>query len=331
MLDKTQEQIMSTWNHEAKPLVTIKCLAYNHQDYIGDAMDGFLSQITDFPFEIIVHDDASTDQTASIIRQYEEKYPAIVKPIYQTENQFSKHDHSISRIIHQHTQGKYVALCDGDDYWIDTKKLQKQIDCMREHPDCGLCYTNFNILQENQNEMRQNLFTEEPDSYPVSFTLEAWIQGAGYVAPMTWVYKTELYDTFERLDSLDFTFEFFAHFLAVSNVICLKNETTAVYRIGHESAVHTSNHAKYYKRVKSLRDVKMQMVEKYQMPDRMKEDILTAYYNQAYRLIGLNQDAQEIQVARKYCRRLSQRLYLFLIQFAPIRQMTGKLYARWHR
>lgn len=95
-------------------------------------------QQTDFCFEVIVHDDASTDGTANIIREYAEKYPNIIKPILERENQWSKKDGSLERIMNEHTHGKYIALCEGDDYWIDPYKLQKQVDIMEMMKRWGL-------------------------------------------------------------------------------------------------------------------------------------------------------------------------------------------------
>lgn len=94
-------------------MVTIRCIAYNHEPYIRQCLEGFVIQKTNFRFEAIVHDDASTDGTAAIIREYAEKYPNIIKPIFETENQYSKRDGSLRRIMDSHTRGKYVAMCEG--------------------------------------------------------------------------------------------------------------------------------------------------------------------------------------------------------------------------
>ena len=91
MINKSEQEIMSTWKGDVdSPLVSVRCTTYNHIDSLGEALDSFLEQVTDFPFEVVVHDDASTDATAAIIREYEIAYPDIIKPIYQTENQYSK-------------------------------------------------------------------------------------------------------------------------------------------------------------------------------------------------------------------------------------------------
>lgn len=129
-------------------MVTIKCLTYNHEPFIQQCLEGFVMQNTNFRFEAVVHDDASTDKTADIIREYAAKYPEIIKPIYETENQYSKHDGSIRRIMNAHTRGKYIALCEGDDYWTDPLKLQKQVDFLEEHEDFVICFTNTMIKNE---------------------------------------------------------------------------------------------------------------------------------------------------------------------------------------
>lgn len=103
-------------------------------------------QETSFPFEVIVHDDASTDGTADIIREFEAKFPHIIKPIYQTENQYSKKVRISKEILYPKAQGKYLAICEGDDFWIDKHKLQKQADYMESHPDASAVFHPVNIL-----------------------------------------------------------------------------------------------------------------------------------------------------------------------------------------
>jgi len=119
-------------------MVSISCITYNHENYIADALENFLMQKTNFLFEVLVHDDASTDRTADIIREYEKEYPEIIKPIYQKVNQYSQ-GIKVSNINYARKKGKYYAICEGDDYWIDPYKLQKQVDYMEGHPECSAC------------------------------------------------------------------------------------------------------------------------------------------------------------------------------------------------
>ncbi|MDR0348216.1 MAG: glycosyltransferase [Tannerella sp.] len=134
-----------------QPLVSVRCLVFNQEKYIRQCLDGIVSQKTDFYFEAIVHDDASTDGTADIIREYAQKYPDIIKPIIEIENQYSKHDGSILRIMNEACRGKYIAYCEGDDYWTDPLKLQKQVDVLEANPDVMMVYTGFQTVDEEGN------------------------------------------------------------------------------------------------------------------------------------------------------------------------------------
>jgi len=127
--------------------VSIVCDTYNHEKYIAKALEGFVSQETNFKYEIIVHDDASTDSTYSIITSYQEKYDNIIC-IHQSENQYNKVDFGeayINKII----RGKYVALCDGDDFWFDTHKLQIMYDDLEKHPECSLAVHRVSCCNED--------------------------------------------------------------------------------------------------------------------------------------------------------------------------------------
>lgn len=127
-------------NNSNPPLVSIMCEVFNHGAFLQECLNGFVMQETDFKYEVLIHDDASTDRSQEIIREYEQKYPGLFKPIYQTENQYSKGisvwlKHQFPRVT-----GKYVAFCEGDDCWTDPTKLQRQIDFMENHPDYSLCF-----------------------------------------------------------------------------------------------------------------------------------------------------------------------------------------------
>lgn len=132
-------------------LLHIVCLAYNQKDYIRECLDGFVMQKTNFRFNAIVHDDASTDGTADIIREYAEKYPDIIVPVFEEKNQFFT-GHIYDKVFPLVT-GKYVAQCEGDDYWVDPYKLQKQVDYLEEHPDCTASCHRYYVREENENEL----------------------------------------------------------------------------------------------------------------------------------------------------------------------------------
>lgn len=119
--------------------VTVICYVYNHEKYVRQCLDGFVMQKTDFRFEVIVHDDASTDNSQEIILEYAKNYPDLIKPIIQKNNQYQNGGDIYPRFIQKRVNGEYIAICEGDDYWIDEYKLQKQYNRMKTNEDCSFC------------------------------------------------------------------------------------------------------------------------------------------------------------------------------------------------
>lgn len=132
-----------------QPLVSICCTTYNHAKYLAQTLDGFLSQRCGFPFEILIHDDASTDGTDEIIRAYAARRPDVILPLFETENQYSKGVPINETFNFPRARGKYIALCEGDDYWCDETKLARQIQHMEGDDSCTFCFTNGTIHDES--------------------------------------------------------------------------------------------------------------------------------------------------------------------------------------
>ena len=122
--------------------VSVFCTAFNHEKYIRDALDGFLSQKTDFPFEVLVTDDASTDGTTAILREYQEKYPDVIRFFHQEKNLFSQGINIYETVMYPNARGEYIAYCEGDDYWSDPSKLRQQVSFLDAHPDYSACVHN---------------------------------------------------------------------------------------------------------------------------------------------------------------------------------------------
>lgn len=137
-------------------VVSISCITYNHAPYIRQCIDGFLMQQTNFAFEVLIHDDASTDGTTEIIKEYEAKYPEIIKPIYEEENQWVKGRRGSAVFNFPRAKGKYIALCEGDDYWTDPLKLQKQVDFLEDNPNYVMCSHCYDTLIEPSGKLIEN-------------------------------------------------------------------------------------------------------------------------------------------------------------------------------
>jgi glycosyltransferase involved in cell wall biosynthesis len=173
---------------EDHPLVSVLTITYNHAPYIRDCLEGIVSQQTNFPFELIVHDDASTDGTADIVREYSEKYPHIIVPILQEENQWSKL-RTVAPFVLPKVRGRYQALCEGDDYWIDPHKLQKQVNYMEAHPECSACCTSAYRNTGISEQLEQGSHLQ--GDMPVLLTMEDVLE-YNHIATCSMLFKTEL-------------------------------------------------------------------------------------------------------------------------------------------
>lgn len=160
--------------------VTVICACYNQAGYVRDALDGFIAQKTAFPFEVIVHDDASTDGTGEIVREYAERYPDVIVPVIQKENQDSQGIDIYKNHILPLVRGRYIARCEGDDYWIDEYKLQKQFDFLESHPDYAMVAHNAYVIDY----AADIVFTSEPADADKDKTMQDIIrEGGGLLNP----------------------------------------------------------------------------------------------------------------------------------------------------
>lgn len=137
-------------SNSIKPLVSVSCITFNHVNYIRQCIDSILMQKTTFDFELLIHDDCSTDGTTEIVKEYENKYPNIIKPLYEDENQWQK-GRKGSRVFNfPRARGKYIAICEGDDYWTDPLKLQKQVDILEKYNNVSCCTHQASIVRNGE-------------------------------------------------------------------------------------------------------------------------------------------------------------------------------------
>lgn len=225
------------WPEGTLPLVSICSITYNHEPFIRECLEGFLMQKTTFPVEIIIHDDASTDKTAEIIKEYELKYPNLFKPIYQVENQFSKKQGSIyARFVYPKAKGKYIAICEGDDYWIDPLKLQKQVDFLEANPEYGMCHTNFSLVEGKR---FSKVIKKDDDNY-----LTDILEGNYQIGTLTVLFRKSIYNSIPKYYSnKGFLMGDVPLWIEIASVSKIKyiDDITAKYRAFENSASHSSD------------------------------------------------------------------------------------------
>lgn len=222
-------------NNSEACLVSICCLTYNHAPYIRQCFDGFVMQKTNFSFEILVHDDASSDNTACIIREYTEKFPDLFKPIYQTENKYSKGIWITGTFQIPRAKGKYIAMCEGDDYWIDQYKLQKQVDLLEKYSQASMCValnTQININSGIQNSDTPYIGKDYPLIYFEN--LNKYFHTSTYL-----IRKSILEHLIERYRILFMGDTSWRYLLINEGPFVVLNEIVSVYRITN-SGVWTS-------------------------------------------------------------------------------------------
>ena len=177
MFEKDEQDIMKSWVRNIdEPLVSIHCLAYNHELYISQALDSFLMQESDFGFEIVIGEDCSSDKTCQIIKEYQAKYPQLIKLITSDKNVGMQENYIRTM---KACKGKYIAICDGDDYWSDKYKLQIQIDEMKKYPECEL---SFHIVSELYGKELKNSIGNHGETNKI-FTTSEIILGDGNFCP----------------------------------------------------------------------------------------------------------------------------------------------------
>lgn len=135
-------------------LVSVNCITYNHEDYIAQAIEGFLNQKTNFEFEILIGEDCSTDQTLKIVEEYRALNPHKIRLITSDRNVGAMNN---SYRLLEASKGKYIALCEGDDYWTDPYKLQKQVDYMEGNPDCTFCFHNGTVINAKTDQQEREV------------------------------------------------------------------------------------------------------------------------------------------------------------------------------
>lgn len=207
--------------------VSIYCITFNHKDYLARALDSMLAQKTTFPVEIVVHDDCSTDGTAELLKDYADRYPDRITALFEEENQYSQGKNFADKLFARMT-GKYVAFCEGDDFWLDDHKLQKQWEAMEAHPECDMCACwGCTTTEDGQREVSQIRPRVGDGILPVEDVI---LGGGQYLVSAGLFYRRDIVDTpmeFEKVIALDYAMQIRG---ALRGGIWYIDEKMAIYR-----------------------------------------------------------------------------------------------------
>lgn len=190
---------------------SVLILAYNQEKYIAQCLDGVLMQQTDFDYDVVIGEDSSTDSTRSICKEYTNRYSnfrLLNSPDKKNLGYYQNWDRTLSEC-----KGDYIAICEGDDYWTDSHKLQKQVDFLDKNPECGLCFTDCDIYYEDSNTWEHSIF----ENGISIMNFENPLFGKGYKGNLTWMFRRELLSYVEIIKEctdvpLILLYEAFLHF-----------------------------------------------------------------------------------------------------------------------
>lgn len=220
--------VMKTWRWNGAPLVSICCATFNHVQYLEDALRGFLGQVTSFPFEVVIRDDASTDGTTEILTKYAVKYPNIIRAVIETENKHSKGIRANPALVPL-ARGEFIALCEGDDYWIASDKLEKQMALLRAHPQATMSVARTVVCKPTGNQLIcENLFMGNNKELLDFEDIKTY-----YFHTSTYLIRTDVYkDVLARYaNKIEYGDTALRYMLADVGPFALLKEVVSVYRI----------------------------------------------------------------------------------------------------
>lgn len=287
-----------------QPLVSVKMITYNHAPFITQAIEGILRQKTTFPFELVIGEDCSTDGTREIVIDYQKKHPDIIRVITSDKNVGMKRNGL--RTL-KACQGKYIAFCEGDDYWHHPGKLQKQVDYMERHPECGLVFTECDIYLQRANKIVRNVNDSSGFRSPMHFDIEQIIEQAGKVVKTCTVMgRRNLIDRVINEDPylhqnekfLMGDIQLFAELSLISKVYYCP-ESLATYRIHDESATRSRDPKKVARFQQNASEMKLYICDKHRLAESIRRKIELDWCNASLFLSFFERSATLAEEVRK--------------------------------
>ncbi len=272
-----------------KPLVSIHMTTYNHAPFIRQALEGVLQQKTNFPFELVIGEDCSTDGTREIVLAYQKKYPGIVRVISSDKNVgMKKNNHRTLKAC----RGKYVAYCEGDDHWHSPRKLQKQADYLDGHPECGLVFSDYDLYFEREKKSVKNVNQSKGYRAPFNLSIEQVIgPEGGVIRTCTVMIRKNLLEQVTEGDpylhqSDQFLMgdtQLFAELTLLSKVSYYP-ESLATYRIHDDSATRRKDPKKSAQFWNSAYEMKLYLCDKHKLAESIRAKAESDWLDSSLRL-----------------------------------------------
>lgn len=297
-----------TQKNNHTPVVSIDCQTYNHGPFVREALESFINQKTNFIYEVLVHDDASTDETVKIIKEFEQEYPDIIKPIFQQENQYSKNVNISKRFQCPRAKGKYIAICEGDDFWTDPHKLQKQFDFLESNPDYGFIHCNFDKLynktgriRKSTNSINLKMYNSQDDVF-IGMLLNTY--GIGTLTVMA--RKDLICESYESIDLTNHLMGDLPSWLEISQKTKFHfiQDSVGVYRKVSGSASNTKE--TYHQFIDSGLRIRLEFAKKYNAPDNIIKDLENSYFKN---LIIMGFRLKDLEIAKIYTDEIEEKQY----------------------
>jgi len=335
---KREEEYLGTNKliNQINPLVSVTVTTYQHANYIKDCLEGILMQKTNFPFEIIIGEDESTDGTREICIEYAEKYPDKIRLFLrkrETSQLYDENGKFITRFNghwnRMSARGKYIAWCEGDDYWIDPYKLQKQVDFLEANPEYGMVYCDIDRLNEKTKIIEKNAFKNQlgiKENTFNDFLINAW-----FLAPCTWLIRYNVLNSIQYLLKKEYIVGDLPLLLGISknSKIGYIDESMAVYRILNKSASHLKSKKEQYKFHQGIFKIQMDFAKYYNVTSIVIEKIKDNYYKSVFNLICLLNDKKSKIEAFSYLKKgnmltKKMRILHLITKFSIIRLLLLK-------